>query len=111
MEISLNNCFFILQPKRMVSPATVLKRQKGNSFEMSTLLCSLLLGAGYDAYVVCGYATREVTQCDETRDVCPLLKKKDEVRKKRSQHRNEKLLHSTMLCEGMTTNIDIMKAI
>lgn len=63
----------------MVSPATVLKRQRGNSFEMSTLLCSLLLGAGYDAYVVCGYATREVTQCDETRDVCPLLKKKDEV--------------------------------
>ncbi|PIK54161.1 putative coiled-coil domain-containing protein [Apostichopus japonicus] len=67
-------------PKTMVSPATVLKRQRGNSFEMSTLLCSLLLGAGYDAYVVCGYATREVTQCDETRDVCPLLKKKDEVK-------------------------------
>ncbi|XP_072168175.1 dynein regulatory complex subunit 7-like [Diadema setosum] len=68
-------------PKTLLSPTTVLRRQRGNSFEMSTLLCSLLLGAGYDAYVVCGYASREITVCDETREICPLMKKKNEVKK------------------------------
>ena len=59
---------------------TVLKRQKGNCFEYSTLLCSLLIGVGYDAYVVNGYATRETCLMDERREICPLLKKKEEVR-------------------------------
>ncbi|KAH3848101.1 hypothetical protein DPMN_090450 [Dreissena polymorpha] len=68
-----------VQPKRLLSPTTVLKRQKGNCFEYSTLLCSLLIGAGYDAYVVSGYATREVCLADESREICPLMKKKEEV--------------------------------
>lgn len=42
-------------------------------------MSSLLIGAGYDAYCVCGYATRETTLMDETREICPLLRKKDEV--------------------------------
>lgn len=71
---------FFLQPKRLISPSTVLKRQKGNCFEYSTLLCSLLIGAGYDAYVISGYATKETCLADESRDICPLLKKKEEVR-------------------------------
>ena len=58
---------------------TVIRRQTGNCFEYSTLLCSLLLGAGYDAYVVSGYATRETCMMDESREICPLLKKKEEV--------------------------------
>ena len=58
---------------------TVLKRQKGNCFEYSTLLVSLLIAAGYDAYVVSGYATRETCLMDETREICPLLRKKEEV--------------------------------
>ncbi|XP_033625449.1 dynein regulatory complex subunit 7-like [Asterias rubens] len=68
-------------PKAMISPTRVLKTQRGNCFEISTLLCSLLLGSGYDAYVVCGYATRETTLCDEVREICPLLKTKNEVKK------------------------------
>ena len=63
----------------MLSPTTVLQRQKGNCFEYSTLLCSLLIASGYDAYVVNGYATRETCLADETREICPLLKKKEEV--------------------------------
>lgn len=39
----------------------VLKERKGNSFEISTLLCSILIGFGFPAMVVSGYATREVT--------------------------------------------------
>ena len=42
----------------LTSPTTVLWNQKGNCFEYSILLASLLQGVGYDAYVVCGYATR-----------------------------------------------------
>ncbi|XP_033127806.1 dynein regulatory complex subunit 7-like [Anneissia japonica] len=67
-------------PRSLRSPTMILETQQGTSFEMSTLLCSFLLGAGYDAYVVCGYANRETTLCDEIREVCPLLKKKDEVK-------------------------------
>lgn len=77
-------------PKTMLSPTTVLRRQRGNCFEMSTMLCSLLLGAGYDAYVVCGYATREMTLCDETREICPLMKKKNEVKKEEKEREMKK---------------------
>lgn len=63
-----------------MSPATVLKRQKGNCFEYSTVLVSLLIAAGYDAYVVSGYATKETCLADETREICPLLKKREEVK-------------------------------
>ncbi len=41
-------------------------------------MTSLLIGAGYDAYVVCGYATREVCNMDESRTICPLLIKTEE---------------------------------
>ena len=72
-------------PQRLLSPSTVLKGQKGNCFEYSTLLCSLLIGAGYDAYVVSGYASRETCLMDETREVCPLLKKKQETRSEKKE--------------------------
>ena len=71
--------YYILQPLRMLSSPTILKRQKGNCFEYSTLLCCLLIGAGYDAFVVSGYANRETCLMDETRETCPLLKKKEEA--------------------------------
>ena len=40
---------------------------------MSTVLCSLLLGAGFDAYVVTGYAPVAVTTSDQTGASCPML--------------------------------------
>lgn len=40
----------------------------------------MLIGAGYDAYCVHGYATREICTLDETLEVCPLLRKTQEVR-------------------------------
>ncbi|KAJ9591544.1 hypothetical protein L9F63_001898, partial [Diploptera punctata] len=63
----------ILQPEHLYSPTAVLENQKGNIFEYSTLLCSFLIGAGYDAYVVMGYATREFCKFNQTRVVCPIL--------------------------------------
>jgi len=69
--ISVHLC--LLQVDRLFSPTTVMERQMGNIFEYSTLLCSFLIGSGYDAYVVSGYATREFCVCDQTRVVCPYL--------------------------------------
>jgi hypothetical protein len=63
----------VLQPKRLFSPTAVMEKQMGNCFEYSTLLCSFLIGSGYDAYVVSGYATREFCLFDQTRIVCPYL--------------------------------------
>ena len=76
----------LLQPEKLVSPTLVLRQQKGNSFDHSILLCSLLLGVGYDAYCVCGYATREVCMMDQTRNICPALADKVEVHRKLLKH-------------------------
>eukprot|EP00756_Hemistasia_phaeocysticola_P014690 Hpha_TRINITY_DN15351_c1_g2::TRINITY_DN15351_c1_g2_i1::g.87928::m.87928 len=51
-------------PEVVCSPSTTLKWQIGDCFDISILLCSLLLGTGYDAYVVIGYASREVCEND-----------------------------------------------
>ena len=67
------------QPAKMFSPTYVMREQEGNCFEYSVLLCSLLIGMGYDAYCVCGYATREVCLMDQGQDVCPLVKGQKEV--------------------------------
>ncbi|XP_025745063.1 dynein regulatory complex subunit 7 isoform X2 [Callorhinus ursinus] len=66
-------------PSHLYSSTTVLKHQKGNCFDFSTLLCSLLIGAGYDAYCINGYGSRDLCQMDLTRDVCPLTMKHKEV--------------------------------
>jgi hypothetical protein len=38
---------------------------------MSIVLCSLLIGAGYDAYVVYGTAPKTITTKNESRMECP----------------------------------------
>ena len=50
----------------------MLRRRRGHCFETSSLLTSLLVGAGYDAYVVSGYAGQTTTHADLSYDVCPL---------------------------------------
>lgn len=67
------------QPSHLYSPTTVLKCQRGNCFDFSTLLCSMLLGAGYDAYCVNGYGSWDLCHMDLTREVCPLTMKPKEV--------------------------------
>ncbi|KAG8311013.1 hypothetical protein J6590_051543 [Homalodisca vitripennis] len=58
-------------PEKVVSGKTVLQQQAGHCFEMSILLTSYLIAAGYDAYVVSGYATKDYCQNNLTRTVCP----------------------------------------
>ncbi|CAF0770374.1 unnamed protein product [Rotaria sordida] len=76
-------------PKTLWSPTKVLADQRGNCFDYANLLCSLLIGAGYDAYVVSGYATREVCYMDTTRLPNPYAKKKHEERMEqiKAQHK------------------------
>ena len=62
------------------SPTKVLADQRGHSFEYAHLLCSLLIGAGYDSYVVSGYATREICYMDTTRLANPYCRTTPEVR-------------------------------
>ncbi|XP_069312550.1 dynein regulatory complex subunit 7 [Eulemur rufifrons] len=74
-------------PATLYSSTTVLKYQKGNCFDFSTLLCSLLIGSGYDAYCVNGYGSWDLCHMDLTREVCPLT-----VRPKEMVKRQERLL-------------------
>ncbi|KAK2502074.1 hypothetical protein MC885_005048 [Smutsia gigantea] len=65
-------------PCYLYSSTTVLKCQKGNCFDFSTLLCSMLIGSGYDAYCVNGYGSLDLCHMDLTREVCPLTTKSKE---------------------------------
>ena len=58
-------------PTHLVSPFTTLTWQCGGPLDMATLLCSILLGAGYDAYVVCGQAPLYICQRVRTGEMCP----------------------------------------
>jgi hypothetical protein len=49
----------------------VLDWQAGDCFDFSIALCSLLIGAGYDAYVVIGTAPKRITSKDESLMECP----------------------------------------
>lgn len=60
-------------PQHLPSPHSVLAWQAGDPFDMAVLLASLLLGGGYDAYVVAGYAPKWVTLRDLSQQECPLL--------------------------------------
>lgn len=43
-------------PEFLPSPMSVLGWQAGDCFDFAVALASLLIGAGYNAYVVVGYA-------------------------------------------------------
>jgi hypothetical protein len=58
-------------PSNIPSPANVLTWQEADSFDFAIVLCSLLLGCGYDAYVVYGTAPKEITTKDESLMDCP----------------------------------------
>lgn len=80
----------------MISPDCLLTRRHGNCFEMATLLCSLLIGNNYDAYVCYGYATREVANNDQRRVDFPFLPTSTAMSSqtidssnRRSEHRNK----------------------
>lgn len=60
-------------PKFLFSPTQTLNSNTGDSFDLATLQCSFLLGSGYDAYVVSGYAPRFITLRDQSKMQCPMI--------------------------------------
>ena len=58
-------------PTYIPSPANVLNWQAGDCFDLAIVLCSLLIGTGYDAYVVYGNAPKAITTKDESVMECP----------------------------------------
>lgn len=84
-------------PRIIPSPANVLDWQAGDSFDFAIALCSLLLGTGYDAYVVYGTAPKEITTKDESLMDCPfdtkfedLMEKEDPQYDKDEEHMHQK---------------------
>ena len=60
-------------PNILTSPTTTLQDYTGDCFDIAILLCSFLLGAGYDAYVVHGYAPRTITLRDQSHTAVPIV--------------------------------------
>ena len=65
------DCFNVAQVPSLtsshLSPLTSFHLSPLTSHLLSPqVLCSLLLGVGYDAYVVSGYAPRAITHCDQS---------------------------------------------
>lgn len=60
-------------PSVIPAPANVLAWQTADCFDFSILLCSLLIGNGFDAFVVYGKAPREITTRDESMLPCPII--------------------------------------
>lgn len=71
--------YVLFQPRQLFSPSTVLESQSATCFEAAMLLCSMLIGADYEAYCVSGYASREMCECNQTEQECPLLEKGEKV--------------------------------
>lgn len=63
-------------PKVLQSPSLTLQAQVGDCFDISAVLCSYLIGAGYDAFCVFGYAERKVTLLDQTDQACAFAEEK-----------------------------------
>ncbi|XP_033347951.1 dynein regulatory complex subunit 7-like isoform X1 [Bombus vosnesenskii] len=78
-------------PKQLRSPTWVQKLRKGNCFECATFLTSLLLGQGYNAFVVSGYASREQTLCDLTRRSCPYILQPEKHTKRKPEEQQPKI--------------------
>jgi hypothetical protein len=60
-------------PALVPAPANTLTWQAGDCFDFSILLCSLLLGNGYDCFVVYGRAPKEISTRDESMMPCPFM--------------------------------------
>ncbi|XP_066874616.1 dynein regulatory complex subunit 7 isoform X3 [Kogia breviceps] len=80
--------------------------QEGNCFDFSTLLCSMLIGTGYDAYCVYGYGSRDLCHMDLTREVCPLTMKPKEVVKEEEKAPPKKYAAAAEPPRGLTSRFE-----
>lgn len=62
-------------PDTLPSPMSVLEWRAGDSFDLALVLASLLIGVGFNAFVVMGYAPYAVVQNDQRNTVCTVLER------------------------------------
>ncbi|GLI65995.1 hypothetical protein VaNZ11_009689 [Volvox africanus] len=62
-------------PDTLPSPMSVLDWRAGDSFDLAVVLASLLIGVGFNAFVVMGYAPYAVVQNDQRNTVCTVLER------------------------------------
>ncbi|XP_067619915.1 coiled-coil domain-containing protein lobo [Eurosta solidaginis] len=82
-------CCLSTRPNRLISPASLLRRRRGNSYEMATLLCSMLVRAGYPAMVVSGTARADTVLNDQSKIAFPYQIK--ELKTEDEEHKNKLL--------------------
>ncbi|PFH34654.1 hypothetical protein BESB_066870 [Besnoitia besnoiti] len=61
-------------PPVLPSPSSVMTWRKGDSFDYAVLLCSVLIGHGYDAFCVSGCAPEFITRVNQTNDLPSFLR-------------------------------------
>ena len=67
MSSTPHSCELLIdQPDLLPSPSSSILLRAGDCLDLSVVLCSMLRGVGYDAYVVAGQAPLWVTQCDQS---------------------------------------------
>ncbi|KAJ7564932.1 hypothetical protein O6H91_02G040200 [Diphasiastrum complanatum] len=67
-------------PVYLPSSRTILKWQKGDCFDFSIALVSLLAGAGYEAYCVAGYAPLALTSNNQESCSCPVANEEKQIK-------------------------------
>ena len=77
-------------PDLLASLSSIVATRHGDCLDLSTVLCSLLRGAGYNAYVVAGEAEGWVARGDETSKRCPLLRDEAEEKRKHDEELERK---------------------
>lgn len=118
----------IQQPSVLYSPTTTMWNQRGNAFDYSVLLCSLLEGSGYDAYVAYGYASKEICTMDRSRkmldiprdsegETAPIVEKKENkyrlqpVMKLKSTYEAEMAKREQSVTEQSSSNVEDTKQV
>ena len=71
------------------SAQTTINWQAGDCLDMAILLCSVLIGYGYDAYVVRGYAPQFVAAADQTQNAPDNLATTDALSKDSEQVKDD----------------------
>ncbi|XP_066967871.1 dynein regulatory complex subunit 7 isoform X1 [Macrobrachium rosenbergii] len=66
-------CLLIFMPSQLRQPAIVMETQTGEGAECAIVLASVLLGAGYQAFVVQGHALDSLVSADTSTKACPYL--------------------------------------
>ncbi|ALC47937.1 lobo [Drosophila busckii] len=79
------------KPTRLISPDTLLRKRRGNSYEMATLLVSMLIGAGHPAMVVSGVAREDTILNDQQNVPYPYLIEKKESEEKLKEDNEQNL--------------------